>query len=266
MNLSLEWNIFHVYWGLFNPVERPDAVNRAIERFLGPARLAEERAANGDKGPFGVSWWGVGNESWGCGGDFTPEEYSTEFRRFTSWVPGYGVPLAFVGSGPNSGEVEWTRRFFAALAATVLAEYRPDGDGDLLSMVGVSTVSANGGTVMSNGGLSYFDISSLSTGGALWGLGPDAHELLDIVRARGGVADPVLRQRRKLRVDRGFRAPWGAGPLRVVSRRMDRSHHRHRLEMRAVAAGLAGEGDRRGPAVARWACGAGAGAIGDQEF
>jgi len=26
-------------------VERPDAVNRAIERFLGPARLAEERNA-----------------------------------------------------------------------------------------------------------------------------------------------------------------------------------------------------------------------------
>jgi alpha-N-arabinofuranosidase len=67
--------------------------------------------------PFNVRYWGVGNESWGCGGDFTPEEYSTEFRRFTSWVPGYGVPLAFIGSGPNSGEVEWTRRFFAALAA-----------------------------------------------------------------------------------------------------------------------------------------------------
>lgn len=67
--------------------------------------------------PFGVRYWGVGNESWGCGGDFTPEEYSTEFRRFTSWVPGYGVPLAFIGSGPSSGEFEWTRRFFAALAA-----------------------------------------------------------------------------------------------------------------------------------------------------
>ena len=46
-----------------------------------------------------------------------PEEYSTEFRRFTSWVPGYGVRLAFVASGPNSGELEWTSRFFSALAA-----------------------------------------------------------------------------------------------------------------------------------------------------
>ncbi|HEY8523836.1 MAG TPA: acyl-CoA dehydrogenase family protein [Acidimicrobiales bacterium] len=36
---------------------------------------------------------------------------------------------------------------------------------------------------------------SLSTGGALWGMGPTAAELIDLVRARGGVTDPVLRQR-----------------------------------------------------------------------
>jgi len=36
---------------------------------------------------------------------------------------------------------------------------------------------------------------SLSSGGALWGMGPTAEDLLGIVRAAGGVADPVLRQR-----------------------------------------------------------------------
>ena len=36
---------------------------------------------------------------------------------------------------------------------------------------------------------------SLSGGGALWGMGPDAHDLLDIVRAHGGVSDPALRDR-----------------------------------------------------------------------
>ena len=35
---------------------------------------------------------------------------------------------------------------------------------------------------------------SLSGGGALWGMGPDAYALFDIVRERGGVADPVRRQ------------------------------------------------------------------------
>ena len=36
---------------------------------------------------------------------------------------------------------------------------------------------------------------SLSGGGALWGSGPTANDLLDLVRARGGIDDPILRQR-----------------------------------------------------------------------
>ena len=36
---------------------------------------------------------------------------------------------------------------------------------------------------------------SLSSGGALWGLGPTGADLLDLVRSRGGVSDPHLRQR-----------------------------------------------------------------------
>ena len=36
---------------------------------------------------------------------------------------------------------------------------------------------------------------SLSSGGALWGMGPTAGDLLDVVRSAGGVEDPVLRQR-----------------------------------------------------------------------
>ncbi len=36
---------------------------------------------------------------------------------------------------------------------------------------------------------------SLSSGGALWGMGPEADDLLEVVQTRGGVADPLLRQR-----------------------------------------------------------------------
>jgi alkylation response protein AidB-like acyl-CoA dehydrogenase len=35
---------------------------------------------------------------------------------------------------------------------------------------------------------------SLSSGGALWGMGPTAEDLLDLVRAAGGTDDPLLRQ------------------------------------------------------------------------
>jgi alpha-L-arabinofuranosidase len=82
-----------------------------------PNALAAERAANGDAAPFDVDLWGVGNESWGCGGNMSPEEYATEFRRYTAWTPGYGKPLRFVAVGPNGDDVDWTTRLFKALNA-----------------------------------------------------------------------------------------------------------------------------------------------------
>ena len=59
-----------------------------------------------------MRYWGVGNESWGCGGKFTPEDYCTEYRKFTEWLPAYGKPLYLIAAGPNGNDVEWTRRFF----------------------------------------------------------------------------------------------------------------------------------------------------------
>jgi alpha-N-arabinofuranosidase len=53
----------------------------------GSTTIADLRAANGSREPFGVRYWGVGNESWGCGGTYTPEEYAMEYSRFASWVP-----------------------------------------------------------------------------------------------------------------------------------------------------------------------------------
>ncbi|HVC98151.1 MAG TPA: alpha-L-arabinofuranosidase C-terminal domain-containing protein [Pirellulales bacterium] len=82
----------------------------------GSTTLADERAANGDERPWGVRYWGVGNESWGCGGKFTPEDYCREYRKFTEWVPSYGVPLYLIAAGPNGNDVDWTRRFFAKWA------------------------------------------------------------------------------------------------------------------------------------------------------
>ena len=82
-----------------------------------PDALATLRAANGDREAFNVDLWGVGNESWGCGGNMTPEEYAAVFRRYTTWVPSYGDPLRFVAVGPNGDDVDWTTRLFRALYA-----------------------------------------------------------------------------------------------------------------------------------------------------
>jgi alpha-N-arabinofuranosidase len=83
-----------------------------------PDTLAMQRAANGDREPFNVDLWGVGNETWGCGGNLVPEEYAAMFRRFTAWTPSYSSnPLRFVAVGPNGDDVDWTRRLFQSLFA-----------------------------------------------------------------------------------------------------------------------------------------------------
>src|SRR5436305_924364 len=57
----------------------------------GPTALGEERANQeielygGSAEPVKVRFWGVGNESWDCGGKFTPEDYCTQYRRFATW-------------------------------------------------------------------------------------------------------------------------------------------------------------------------------------
>jgi alpha-N-arabinofuranosidase len=102
----------------------PADFNGWVEYCNSPAdstTLAKTRSGDGGREPFDVSYWGIGNESWGCGGDFKPEEYAVEFRRYTSWVPEYGRKLRFVASGPGAAmddpQVEWTRGFFERLLA-----------------------------------------------------------------------------------------------------------------------------------------------------
>jgi len=77
----------------------------------GSTTLADARAAAGYAEPFRVKYWGVGNESWGCGGEFTPQEYAVEFRRYSTWLPTYGDNLNLIASGPNTDDWNWTREF-----------------------------------------------------------------------------------------------------------------------------------------------------------
>ena len=85
----------------------------------GTVSLADERTANGDKDPFGVRWWGVGNESWGCGGDMSPQEYAMLYRRFVTQFPAYPPKPQLVAVGPRGHskdmDLGWTNGFFEAM-------------------------------------------------------------------------------------------------------------------------------------------------------
>ncbi|HLN22200.1 MAG TPA: alpha-L-arabinofuranosidase C-terminal domain-containing protein [Bacteroidales bacterium] len=66
--------------------------------------LAQERARNGHSEPYKVAFWGVGNEVWGCGGPFTPQEYITELKKFATFSTNYNtdVNTQYVAVGPDS--------------------------------------------------------------------------------------------------------------------------------------------------------------------
>ena len=84
--------------------------------FPGDSTLARRRAANGSPQPFGVRYWGVGNENWNCGGSFCPEDYAAEYRRFATYLRDFGgTRLHLIACGPDGNDLEWTRRFFTKL-------------------------------------------------------------------------------------------------------------------------------------------------------
>ena len=72
--------------------------------------LAELRAKNGRKEPWSLKYLGVGNESWGCGGNMRPEYYSDLYRRYATYCRNYdGNVLYKVASGASDYDYNWTK-------------------------------------------------------------------------------------------------------------------------------------------------------------
>ena len=93
--------------GTGTPQEMADWVEY-ITATKGP--MAKLRAKYGHPKPWKVKFWGIGNESWGCGGSMTPEYYSNLYRRFATFVHGYnGDRLYKIASGPNGSDYNWMR-------------------------------------------------------------------------------------------------------------------------------------------------------------
>ncbi len=71
--------------------------------------MANLRRRNGREQPWKVRYFGVGNESWGCGGNMTPEYYADQFRRYNTFVKDYsGNRVYRIACGPNGGDYRWT--------------------------------------------------------------------------------------------------------------------------------------------------------------
>jgi alpha-N-arabinofuranosidase len=71
--------------------------------------MANLRRQNGREQPWKVKFFGVGNESWGCGGNMTPEYYADQFRRYNTFVKNYpGNQIYRIACGANDFNFRWT--------------------------------------------------------------------------------------------------------------------------------------------------------------
>jgi alpha-N-arabinofuranosidase len=78
--------------------------------FDGVSPMADLRALNGRQEPWNVSFWGIGNESWGCGGNMTPEYYADNYRRYATYIRNYDkTGLYKIACGPSNDDYNWTR-------------------------------------------------------------------------------------------------------------------------------------------------------------
>ncbi len=71
--------------------------------------MADLRRQNGREKPWRLKYLGVGNESWGCGGNFTPEYYSDVYRRYQTYCRNFnGNQLYKIASGASDYDYNWT--------------------------------------------------------------------------------------------------------------------------------------------------------------
>lgn len=82
-----------------------------LEYMTSPSQstLANLRRKNGRKEPWKVHYFAIGNESWGCGGNMTPEYYADLYKHYATFLktPEDNRPM-LIASGGYEHLTEWT--------------------------------------------------------------------------------------------------------------------------------------------------------------
>ncbi|MCC3355882.1 alpha-N-arabinofuranosidase [Bacillus sp. REN16] len=77
--------------------------------FEGESPMANWRRENGREEPWKLTYFGVGNENWGCGGNMRAEYYADLYRQYQTYVRNYnGNKIYKIAGGANSSDYHWT--------------------------------------------------------------------------------------------------------------------------------------------------------------
>jgi alpha-N-arabinofuranosidase len=90
----------------------PRAMGQWVEYMTATSNstLAQQRRANGREEPWKVPYFGVGNESWGCGGNMTAETSAAMHRRYQTFItaPPENGKMVRVATGSQGDDVAFT--------------------------------------------------------------------------------------------------------------------------------------------------------------
>jgi len=82
-----------------------------VEYITSPAEspMANLRRQNGRQEPWKLKYLGVGNESWGCGGNMRVEFYADQYRRYNTFAKNYTKDRVLrYACGASGGDYNWT--------------------------------------------------------------------------------------------------------------------------------------------------------------
>jgi len=83
--------------------------------------MTELRKKNGREKPWKVKFWGVGNETWGCGGIMDADYYSNVLARYSWFLKNYGENVLFkISAGGLESDYNWTE--------TIMKKWKEQGE------------------------------------------------------------------------------------------------------------------------------------------
>jgi len=79
-----------------------------------PTTLQKDRASNGHPAPYKIAFLGIGNESWDCGGNMSPDYYLSQFKIYDRFVRNFNPAqqdkdqMLKIAVGPGGDEPRWS--------------------------------------------------------------------------------------------------------------------------------------------------------------
>ena len=84
--------------------------------------MSKLRTENGREKAWKVKYWGVGNETWGCGGNMKPEYYANIYRQNATFMTSWNNDdkLFRIASGASSDNYDWTETLMREVPSSLM--------------------------------------------------------------------------------------------------------------------------------------------------